>query len=157
MFVLPSPDTMKGISDNFRSLGGLPGVMGAVDGSYILIEAPIETPADSIDGTQRHTVNLTATCVFTRIKQNSFLQVGFPWSAHDNRVLTSTSLYTKMQEDNARYFPSQNYHLVGDSALALHKHLMLPFKSREGLSPAHLRFNPKLSSSRVTLENEVEV
>jgi len=151
VFVWPSPETMVVIEEEYRSLGGIPGVIGAVDGCHIHIKASLETQADYIDRTQRHSVNLMAVC--TPDKKFSFIQAGFPGSAHDSRVFRSCSLFSKMQECNARYFPSQNYHLVGDSAFGIHKHLMTPFKNSGGLSEAQLRFNKKLSSARVTIEN----
>ena len=86
-------------------------------------------------------------------KSFTFIQAGFPGSAHDARVFKLCSLYTKMQQHDATYFPSPHFHIVGDSAFGLHKYLMVPFKNTGNLSAAQLRSNRKLSMGRVNIEN----
>ena len=49
--------------------------------------------------------------------------------------------------------PSPQYHIVGDSAFGVQKHLMVPFKNSGNLSQAQILFNIKLSKARVTIEN----
>ena len=59
----------------------------------------------------------------------------------------------KITDCDPNYFPSPDYHIVGDSAFGLHKHLMIPFKNTGNLSLAQINYNKKLSRARVTIEN----
>ena len=86
-------------------------------------------------------------------KSFSYFQVGFPGSAHDSRVLKSTSLYKSIQNGDPNYFPSPQYHIVGDSAFGVQKHLIVPFKNSGNLSQTQILFNNKLSKARVNIEN----
>ena len=67
VIVWPTAETIPQISHEFQSLGGIPGVIGAVDGCHIHIKAPSETQADYIDRNQRHSVNLMAVCTTDNI------------------------------------------------------------------------------------------
>lgn len=151
VFLWPTPPKLSEISHEFQEMGGIPGVVGALDGCHINIKAPSSTQADYVDRTQKHSVILIAVCLPD--KSFSYIQVGFPGSAHDSRVLKSTSLYKKIQNGDPNYFPSSQYHIVGDSAFGVQKHLMVPFKNSGNLSQAQIRFNTKLSKARVTIEN----
>lgn len=151
VFLWPTPSQIPEIEQEFQQMGGIPGVVGAVDGCHIHIKAPSATQADYIDRTQRHSVILLAVCLPN--KRFSYIQGGFPGSAHDSRVLKSCSLFQKIGNSDPNYFPSPQYHIVGDSAFGLQKHLMVPFKNTGNLSPAEINFNAKLSKARVTIEN----
>ena len=78
-----------------------------MDGCHIHIKASLETQADYIDRTQRHSVNHMAVC--TPDKRFSFIHAGFPGSAHDSRVFRSCSLYNKMEECNCGKYLPQEY------------------------------------------------
>lgn len=151
VIVWPTAEEQQQVSNEFLMLGGIPGVIGAVDGCHIPIKAPGDTQADYINRNQRHSVSLIAIC--TAAKKFSFIQAGFPGSAHDSRVFKSCTVFTKMQNCDATFFSSPDYHIVGDSAFPLHKHLMVPFKNIGHLCEAQLKFNTKLSKARVTIEN----
>lgn len=135
----------------FRRLGSISGVIGALDGCHVNIKAPSETQSDYLDRTHTHSVNLMAVC--SPDMRFTFIQAGFPGSAHDSRVFKTCSLFTKMQQNDAIFFQSPDYHLVGDSAFGLHKYLMVPIKNTGNLSGAEARFNRKLSAGRVVIEN----
>lgn len=151
VFQWPTPSQIPEVEQEFLLLGGIPGVVGAVDGCHIDVKVPAATQADYIDRTQRQNVILLGVCLPD--KRFSFVQVGFPGSAHDSRVLKSTSLYEKMKNNDPNYIPSPHYHIVGDSAFGLQKHLMVPFKNTGNLPPGKILFNRKLSKARVTIDN----
>ncbi|XP_045111700.1 putative nuclease HARBI1 [Portunus trituberculatus] len=151
VIVWPTAEEQHQVSIEFLMLGGIPEVIGAVDGCHIHIKAPSDTQADYINQNQRHTVNLMAVC--TADKKFSFIQAGFPGSAHDSCVFRSCTVFTKMQNSDATFFSSPNYHIVGDSAFPLHKHLMVPLKNIGNQCEAQSKFNTKLSKARVTIEN----
>ena len=151
VIVWPTAEEQVQVANEFLMLGGIPGVIGAVDGCHIHIKAPGNTQADYIDRNQRHFVNLTAVC--TADRKFSFIQAGFPGSAHDSRVFKSCTVFTKMQNCDATFFSSPDYHIVGDSAFPLHKHFMVPFKNIVNPCEAQIKFNTKLSRARVRVEN----
>ena len=88
VFLWPTCNEISEVEQEFLSMGGIPGVVGAVDGCHIYIKAPSATQADYIDRTQRHSVILLGVCLPD--KRFSYVQIGFPGSAHDSRVLKST-------------------------------------------------------------------
>lgn len=147
----PSLREIVEIEREFELIGGFPGVVGALDGSHVSVKAPAETQGDYADRTLRHSVILMAVC--TPDKKFSFVQAGCPGAAHDSRAFKLTSLYSEMQRNNRSYFPSPDHHILGDSAFALHRHLMVPFKNIGNLSADHKRYNVALSKTRVVIEN----
>lgn len=151
VFLWPTHNEIPEVEQEFLSMGGIPGVVGAVDGCHIDIKAPSIHQADYIDRTQGHSVILHG--VSLPDKRFSYVQIGFPGSAHDSRVLRSTTLFKKITDCDPNYFPSPEYHIVGDSAFGLHEHLMIPFKNTGNLSLAQINYNKKLSRARVTIEN----
>ena len=151
VIVWPAAETLPQISNEFQSLGGIPEVIGAVDGCHIHIKAPSETQADYVNRNRKHSINLIAVC--TADKTFFFIESGFPGAAHDSSVFESCSLYTKMQNSDTSYFPSPDYYIVGDSAFFLNKYLMVPFQNTGNLSDSQVKYNEKLSKARVTIEH----
>ncbi|XP_045118684.1 protein ALP1-like isoform X1 [Portunus trituberculatus] len=147
----PTMTEAKENSTKFKFMAGFPGVVGALDGCHIQIKAPTEAQADYINRTNRHSVNLMAVCnselLFT------FIDVGFPGSAHDSRVFKNTELYSVMSNSPLNIFPSINYHIIGDSAFQRSDHLLTPFRDTGRLTQQQKNFNRKLSQTRHVIEN----
>lgn len=76
---LPNESEMQDTETQFRMMAGLPGVIGAVDGSHVHIKAPSKVQCDFVDRTLRQSVNLTAVCKADKVF--SFIQAGFHGSA----------------------------------------------------------------------------
>lgn len=79
---------MINIEREFHNISGFPLLIGAADGSHINIKAPEKVQAGSLGGTMKYTVILRA--VSTIDKRFSYIQAGFPGSAHSSRVFKST-------------------------------------------------------------------
>ena len=58
----PTHEEAWQVEQEFKSVAGFPGVIGAIDGSHIEIKAPNDTQADYQDRRQRHSVNVMAVC-----------------------------------------------------------------------------------------------
>ena len=97
-----------------------------------------------------HSVVLQGICDHRRKFINCF--VGFPGSAHDARVLQNSNIYKKIMEDKSKYFTSDSYHLVGDSAYPLKEWLLVPYKDNGALSDLQQRYNKKQSQTRIVIE-----
>lgn len=58
-----------------------------------------------------------------------------------------------MTNSPERVFPSNFYHIIGDSAFQLSRHMLVPFKDYGNLNEENKKFNNKLSQTRVVIEN----
>ena len=140
---------MDDLTDGFQEESGFPGILGAVDGCHISVQAPKEFQADYLDRTMKHSMNLMAVCD----SKGRFIFV-YCGSAHDQRVLSLSPLWKHIVDSEANdYFPSSYYHLVGDSAFTLVEHMMVPYKDNGNLTAKQLNFNRKLCQARHIIEN----
>ena len=53
VFLWPTSPKISQIAHEFQEMGGIPGVVGALDGCHINIKAPSPTQADYVDKTQK--------------------------------------------------------------------------------------------------------
>ena len=86
-------------------------------------------------------------------KRFTYCFVGYPGSAHDQRVFGNSSLGIVLYAHPEKYFPSNYYHIVGDSAFQLHQHVMVPYKDTGLLKVTEINYNTKLSQTRHLIEN----
>ncbi|XP_032688009.1 protein ALP1-like [Odontomachus brunneus] len=130
----------------YRAKNGYPRIIGAIDGSHIRIDKPIEDPESYINRKQYFSLHLQGT-VNHKMK---FIDVfiGYPGSVHDARVFKNSSLRNDLHE-----LCADNYVLLGDSAYPCLKELIVPYKDNGHLSRAQRNFNQKHSSCRVVIEN----
>lgn len=147
----PSAEEIPHVVENFKSIAGFPGVVGAVDGCHIHIKAPEDVQADFIDRTCTHSVNLIAVC--DSQKRFTFIDAGYPGSAHDVTVFASTKVYQKLTTNVDRVLKSNINHLIGDSGFRLAPYLLTPYIDRGNLDVIKIRYNKKLSQTRYVIEH----
>jgi len=147
----PGFEVIKQVEGHFRSLANFPGVMGALDGCHIPILAPEYCQADYLDRNHNHSVNLMAVC--DSEKKFTYCYAGYPGSVHDQRVFGNSSLGTAINSCPAKFFPSNHYHIIGDSAFQLHEHVMVPYKDTGHLTVTEINYNRRLSQTRRVIEN----
>ena len=136
----------------------IPQVVGAIDGTHIRIKAPaVPSKADYYSRNKCYTV-VTQAVVGDKLK---FIDVatGYPGSNHDSGVLRTTALFQQAQAGNILNEPEkvvEGYKikpiLLGDGAYPLSPWLVKPYPHRAPLSNSQRKFNRKLSSARVTVE-----
>ena len=80
------------------------------------------------------------------------LFLGIPGSRHDAHVLRQSGIYNAIQENKRKYFPTEQFHLVGDSAYQVLSWLLVPFKDFGDLTEEQQRYNFKLSQTRIIIE-----
>ncbi|KAG5898226.1 hypothetical protein JTB14_005602 [Gonioctena quinquepunctata] len=126
----PTFQEMNTVVDNFRRIGGYPGVVGAVDCCNIEFKLPHEQQDSYINKNSKHSIKLQGIVTSNKIFTN--INVGFPGSAHDSRVLKNSNEYVDIMTNNKlkKYFKSEEFHLVGDKAYPLLSWLMTPYKWR---------------------------
>lgn len=141
------------LENDFFRQAGFPKVIGAIDGCHINIQPPSDQEDAYLDRNRNHSMILQGICSFEKIFLN--ISVGFAGSAHDARVLKFSEIFKETQRDIKINFPSQEFHLLGDSAYPLLPWLMTPFKEprTRSLTTMQRRYNTKHSSTRVVIEN----
>lgn len=133
------------IAEKFAERVGFPGVIGAVDGTYIPIPGPREYRDSYICRKGMPAFHLQAVCDSSM----KFLDVycAYPGSVHDSRVFRNSPLNTRLQNQAVN-----EYHLLGDSAYALKPFLLVPFRDNGHLTLEQKKFNAAHSSTRVDIE-----
>ncbi|XP_044270364.1 putative nuclease HARBI1 [Tribolium madens] len=137
------------ICDEFSNY---PNVIGAVDGTHINVKVPSHQHDSYVNRYQNHSINCMAIC--TSQKLFTYVFVGYPGSAHDSRVFSNSSLVRHIEQyGKQKYFPRDEYALIGDSAFPLKPWLMKPYSRRNNLTRKERHHNFCLSSDRVCIEN----
>ncbi|XP_060564347.1 putative nuclease HARBI1 [Ruditapes philippinarum] len=133
------------IADGFAQRQGFPGVIGAIDGTYIPITGPTEFRDSYICRKGFPAFHLQGVCDSSL----KFLDVysAYPGSVHDARVFRNSTLHDYLQMDCP-----QAFHLLGDSAYSLSSFLLVPFRDNGHLTSEQKKFNFALSSTRVDIE-----
>ena len=131
----------------FKAIVDFPGILGAIDRCHIPIKPPVKTQADYINRCGKHTVNLMAVCNADKVF--TFIHVGCTGSAHDSRVFRYTDISTRPE----LFFPSGDFHIIGDSAFTLSTHTMIPYRDSGNITPDKVNYNSKLSKSRIVIEH----
>ena len=145
----PSVRELPAISAGFQQRCQFPGVVGAVDGTYIPIPGPSDHRDAYINRKGFPSMHLQVVCD----SKLRFLDVhtGWPGAVHDSRVFRNSPLGRLVASG---YLPG-DYHLIGDSAYALQVYLMVPFRDNGHLSALEKRYNKLHSSTRVDVERSI--
>ena len=138
---------LQSIAQDFEEVGGMPGVIGAIDGTHIKIPGPSEHRNAYINRKGVPSMQLQVVC--DRNMQFLDVYTGWPGSVHDSRVFNNSPLKTRL--DN---LPPE-YHLIGDSAYALNQHLLVPFRDNGHLTTLERKFNKVHSATRVEVEMSI--
>ena len=78
------------LAGQFGSIAQLPGIVGAVDGSYIPIRVPANVQKDYLNRKMTHSMLLIAICDAQMLFTN--VVTGFPRSLHDQRAFSMTTI-----------------------------------------------------------------
>ena len=148
----PKKNEVRRIAATFQEKSNFPGVVSAVDGCHIPFQAPSNAEIAYRNFKKFHSFVLMAAVLPDR--KFSYIFTGYPGSSHDSYVFQRSSLFKNLEENCADHFDQKRYHLVGDSAFVLKPWLLSPYKrSPTGLTQSQKRFNYKLSSTRIVVEN----
>lgn len=136
------------ISEGFRDLQGIDGVIGAIDGTHIRIVRPGVNQRDYYNRKKYHSILMQAIC--TSDKRIIDVHIGEPGSMHDSRMLRRSPIYTIAQADPDFFGP---FCLLGDSAYSNSQWLVTPFRDNGALTAEQHEFNYRHSATRVKIEN----
>ena len=145
----PQQHEFEMVSNGFRQKCGFPGVIGAIDGTYIPIPGPSQDRDSYICRKGFPAVHLQVVCD-SNLK---FLDIyaGWPASVHDARAFRNSPLKRRLEDG---YLPPE-YHLIGDCAYSTTTYLMSKYRDNGSLSNAQKKFNKCLSSTRVEVERAI--
>ncbi|KAK2711288.1 hypothetical protein QYM36_012465 [Artemia franciscana] len=131
------------------STAGFPGVLGAIDVTHIPITAPQHSPETYINRKGFHSLQLQVVCQHNLKFIDCY--VGQPGSMDDARVFWFSEIGTDLQ---TLFFPEDS-HLIGDAAYPLSDRLLTPYRDTGNLTECQVRYNFKLSSTRMSVERAI--
>ncbi|KAF7996136.1 hypothetical protein HCN44_010802 [Aphidius gifuensis] len=145
----PSPERRQVIRQHLEEAGGLPNVVGAIDGTFIRIKAPRDDKE----------VYVTRKCCYAYTLQGicdhelKFIDVfsGYPGSVSDIRIFENSHIYHDIIGNQGQYF-SQGEFIIGDKAYPVFDWCVAPFIDRGNLTQAQRNFNTALSRQRASIE-----
>lgn len=144
----PNQEQMVRNAEAFSKNNGIPGAIGAIDGSHIEIQKPKENQDSYINRKGYHSLLLQG--VVDHNKRFIDVFCGEPGSLHDARLLRRSALYARNMENPG--FMS-DFFLLGDSAYPNLDWIITPFSDTGFLSEEQKLFNKRISSKRVVVEN----
>ncbi|XP_020299186.1 putative nuclease HARBI1 [Pseudomyrmex gracilis] len=145
----PTMQEAEQTMQKIEQLYGFPGVIGAIDGTHIKINAPKDNSDSYVNRKGYHSIQLQVICdAQLRFVHCYTGQVG---SVHDMRVFRLSNVESLFTDAN---FPD-NSHILGDAAYCIRKHVMVPFKDNGHLSERQLNFNKRLSTARTIVERSL--
>ncbi|XP_031328040.1 putative nuclease HARBI1 [Photinus pyralis] len=124
-------------------------INGAIDGTHVSITAPKEHPEAYVNRKGVHSMQLQVVCDHT----GKFIHcyTGHLGSVHVVHFMRS-EVFQFLNDPEK--FPN-NYHLLGDAAYTLHKHLMVPYKDNSHLTIRQINYNKSHSSTRMAIEKAI--
>uniref|UniRef100_A0A1Y1LTG0 DDE Tnp4 domain-containing protein n=1 Tax=Photinus pyralis TaxID=7054 RepID=A0A1Y1LTG0_PHOPY len=145
----PTEEDAIKIEKEFASKQGVQGIIGAIDGSHIIINKPGTNQHAYCNRKGTHSIILQGVVDSRKRFINVFC--GEPGSLHDARVFKRSPLYRRITEND---LPLNNHFLVGDSAYpSTLPWLITPYKDNGKLTSEQRTFNYRHSSTRVIVEN----
>jgi hypothetical protein len=134
------------MEEGFRSMHGIPGVVGAIDGSYIPIDPPQENRRDYWCRKGFYAVLLQAICDSTGYIWD--FNCGWCASMHDYRLFCHTPASTRIARGDLHGMA-----LLGDAAYPVRAYMLPPYKAGSTpFEPWQASFNYKQSASRMPIE-----
>lgn len=145
----PTGAKAQEVMEAFERKKGIPGVLGAIDGTHIPIKCPKNHSDQYINRKGFFSGLLQVICDPDLFITDAFC--GYPGSVHDARVLHNSPIYHEIELNPANFFPG-NIHILGDAAYPLKTWLLTPFRDNGRLTPQQRRYNVADSATRMVVE-----
>ncbi|XP_062516381.1 uncharacterized protein LOC134191776 [Corticium candelabrum] len=147
-------DVVKGFSQSFN----FPQCAGAIDGCHIPVSPPALNHTDYYNRKGWYSVILQAVVDHKYLFRD--INVGWPGSVHDARVLANSSIFQNAESGLILNEQQKEIEgctipvfLVGDSAYPLKNWLLKPFPHNDHLTDEKKNFNYRISKARIVVEN----
>ncbi|XP_064455042.1 putative nuclease HARBI1 [Ornithodoros turicata] len=141
----PIGDEAGSVKETFLRKGGFPGIVGAVDGTHIRIQAPVQHEENYINRKGFHSLNGQVV-----VDANSYITnvvAKWPGSVHGSRILRSSCIGERFESGHIRGM------LLGDSGYPCRPWLMTPFLRPNG--HAQEMYNEAHKTSRSVVERAI--
>lgn len=135
-------------AEKFKKFAGIPGVLGAIDGTYVPIKAPEEYPERYVNRKCYHAITLQAICDADLMFTDAY--VGYPSSVSDHRIFKNSDIYQNVI--NRRINIPPNHFIIGDKAYPVLNWCIPPFIERSTLTNNQKNFNVAVSKTRQCIE-----
>ncbi|KAK9729601.1 DDE superfamily endonuclease [Popillia japonica] len=142
-------DDRQNIKTAFRAIAGKPGIIVAIDGTYVPIKAPRENPESYINRKCFHGITLQAICQPNLMFTDCF--TGYPSSVSDIRIFRNSDIYNSILSHFNTYFNEDEY-VIGDKAYPTLNWCIPPFIERGRLTREQIRFNTIHAKTRQVIE-----
>ena len=139
----PKPEDFLRVKGDFYALGGMPHVIGAIDGTHIPLVPPKDSEQVFRNRKQFHSLNVQMVCLSNHYI--SHVYANYPGSAHDSFVLQNSSVPDLMLQVAA-----EKAVLVGDAAYPNKPWLLAPLRNTR--NEAEERFNVAHGKTRRIIE-----
>ena len=126
----PEQAELADIRAGFEDIAGLRNVVGAIDCTHIAVVAPQLLNTDYLDRTRQHST--IAQCVVDATGRFLDVNVGWPGSVHDARVLRNSALYARIRTGT---IVTEQDVLLADSGYPLRSFMITPFDRRAQAVP----------------------
>ncbi|XP_068686411.1 putative nuclease HARBI1 [Montipora foliosa] len=144
----PGNAQLQETADSFEASGGIPGIVGAIDGTLIQIRAPLHDSESYVCRKKFYALQLQVVCDDNLMFLDAM--TGWPGSVHDSRVLRNSNLFATAGQK----FDSDK-HLLGDGGYPLLPWLIVPFRDNGRLTANQRKFNKAQSSLRQAVERAI--
>jgi hypothetical protein len=145
LVIWPTGQSRKIIHSGFRDIGGFNNVIGAIDGTHIILGiAPLKQPEIYWNQKKKYSIQ----CQGIVDHRGIFIdyEIGWPGSVHDAKVYRNSFFYKNV----STLIKGWDY-LLGDSAYPLSNFLIKPFINTQ--NDLQIQFNITHSLHRVVVEN----
>lgn len=147
--IISWPNNLIEVKEGFNQMGGINGIVGAIDGTFIEIKAPSVDPEVYVTRKCNYAITLQAICDHRMMFTDCY--VGWPGSVSDTRIFNNSNIYRNITQNVPYYFPNNEF-IIGDKAYTVLSWCLAPYINRNGLTDAQLNFNIRLSKCRQIIE-----
>lgn len=138
---------LRRLADSFYMRSGIPGIIGAIDGSHIRVHPKKRNQVYYINRKGFCSVILSAVVDPRGYFMN--IAVGYPGRMGDSRVLQLSPLWTSYWNFFARF----GFCIYGDAAYPLREWLLVGYRDRLNATAKQIKFNRCGSRARVIVES----
>ncbi|XP_043282199.1 protein ALP1-like [Venturia canescens] len=150
IIIWPTGDTLQTIKEKFRETGGLPDVIGAIDGTDIEVKGPKENKQYYINRKKRFSI--TSQAVSDSQLRFTDCYAGFAGSVGDLRIFRNSDLWHAVRENRRAFFPDQEYIIADKAYHPVMAWCIPPYRNIGNLTLAQQRFNQTISKMRQAIE-----
>ncbi len=140
----PTGNNARAVNQGFMQVGGIPGIVGAIDCTHVPIQSPGGDTAELFRNRKGYfSINVQAIC--DHKCQFTNIVCRWPGSKHDSRIFDNSEICAKFENHEVSGV------LLGDNGYPLRRYLLTPLLQCN--TRAERRYNYEHCRTRVKIEN----